>query len=223
MAPPLKSAAFAPGRSPTQAAGQALFLLHLTLFIWWGFVQAFVRIAPRFGKVDPTFAFELINFGLIVVSLFVITRLARAVEGTSAQGPARVALVFAAVDVVGQSLQVAPRLGLPALMPASQTLSELGVRAAWVSCEFGLRAATFVALWRSQRGWAPQLALLFFGLVATQWLLSLLSFAGGTTAFAAAVNGLPGWGLGRRAATWLSFSWLAILIALSRRVSRAPS
>src|SRR6185369_144329 len=96
---------------PVKSAGQALFLLHLALFIWWAFGQAFARIAPRLGMSEPTFAFDVISLGLIVTTLFVIVRLARALEGTPAEAVARLAVFFALVDVVGQSLQVAPRLG----------------------------------------------------------------------------------------------------------------
>lgn len=202
-----------------QVAALALFWLHLTIFAWWGFVQAFVRIALRFGLSDPTFPFGVVSLGLIATSLVLIARFARAAKGTAAQDVAKLAVAFATVDLVGESAHFAPQLGLPAVMPQAHSLAELAVLTTWVSCEFGLRCATFVALWRSQQGADRRLGIVFFVLIGVQWLLVLLTFTAATSAFAE-LSGMPGWALARRGANWLSFSWLPILIVLSRRVAR---
>lgn len=194
-------------------------MIHLTLFCWWGFGQVFSRVAPRFGAFDPTFSFGVVSLSLIAATLVVMLRFARALGGTPAERFARLAVALAIVDVVGEAMQFAPQLGLPVLMPEAKSSTELVVRVIWVSCEFGLRAATFVALWRSQSGADRRLPLVFFALVGAQWLLSLLAFAAATAAFGATLSALPGWGLARRAATWLCFPWMGILIWMSRRVA----
>lgn len=208
--------------SATPQAARALFLFHVALFAWWAAGQLYYRVVARFFWRDPTLPFGVVSLALIVTCLVLTARFAAARRGTAAAGVLRLAVALAAVDVIGEALQFAPQLGLPALIPSDKSERELWVRGLWVSCEFGLRSATFVGLWRSQRGAPRHLPLLFAALVGAQWILALLSFAHATPAYAPHLDAAPLLLL-FKLVPFLSFTWLALLIWLSHRVSRSPA
>jgi hypothetical protein len=105
-------------------------------------------------------------------------------------------------------------------MPEGHDLTEFVVRVFWVSCEFAMRSAVFLALWRLQTSADRRWALAFFGLVAVHWVVAIISFARATEAYTAWWNAQPVALLLLRVSPWLGISWLAILVSLNHRVQK---
>lgn len=206
------------GAVPVPGA-RALFVFHLTLLCWWAFVQVYYRVAPRFVKADPSFVMGIVSLGLIAVALLVTAQFARSRRGTASQTAARVAVALAVVDLLGETLQFAPRLGFPALLPSDGSTTELIVRGVWVSCEFAMRSAVFVALWRAQADLDPRLAQLFFALVALSFVATSISFARSMGPYQALFKALPFGALAGKLSLPLCLLWLALLVYLSRRAA----
>jgi hypothetical protein len=194
-------------------------VFHASLLAFWAFVQVFHRIAPGAVVAVSKVPFGVASLLLIVAALVVTTRFALGQRGTPAGRVATVAVVLAAIDVVCEALQFAPALGLPALMPDGRDLTEFAVRAIWVSCEFAMRSAVLVALWRVQTGADRRSAIAFFGLVSVHWVVAMISFARGTEAFAAWWNAQAFVPHLLRGGPWLGMAWLSILVWLSYRVA----
>lgn len=200
------------------SAARALLVFHLVLLASWAVVQLYYRVVSRFVTMDQVFWFGVMSWCLIAAAPFMVLRFARERRGTSAASMAYAAVGFAIVDLVGETLQFAPQLGLPALVPSDKGLTELVVRGIWVSCEFLLRSAVFVALWRSQAGAPKLVSYAFFGLVATHWVGAMIAFLSVTAQFASWWNNQPAAMLLVRVGWVQGLTWLSILIWLNRRV-----
>jgi hypothetical protein len=194
-------------------------VFHASLLAFWAFVQVFHRAAPSSVVAVSKLPFGIASLVLIVAALVVTTHFALGQRGTPAGRAARVAVVLAVIDVVCEALQFAPALGLPAFMPSGRDLTEFAVRAVWVSCEFAMRSAVLVALWRVQTGADRRFIFAFFGLVSVHWVVAMISFARATEAFAAWWNAqaLVPWLL--RTGPWLGMAWLSILVWFSYRAA----
>lgn len=209
------------GSQPGVVPGaRALFAYHAVLFTWWVLSQVWYRVAARLGMGEPALPAGAVNLAIIVTALVVMLRFALGRRGTAAGGFAGLAAAMAAVDVIGETLQFAPLVGLPAFMPGDKSTVELLVRLIWVTCEFVMRTSIFVALWRSQTG-APWIwPRLFAGLAGVHWVISVLAFARSTATFA------PWWdahaGLSRllRVGPLLGLAWLLLIVLVNRRVAR---
>src|SRR6187551_2553983 len=125
---------------------RALFVFHLALLSWWTFVQFYFRVVAHFVKFE--LPVDLVNFIFIAIAPIVTTHFALGQRGTPSQTAARVVVVLAALDLLGELLQSAPHLGLPAIVPTDKGAAELLVRGIWVTCEFAMRGAMFIALFR---------------------------------------------------------------------------
>src|SRR6187551_3263398 len=90
---------------------RAIFLFHFALLSWWIFVQFYYYVVMRFVKADPSFPMGIVSLCLIVTALLVTARFARGLRGTASETAARIAMVLAVIDVIGETLQFAPRLG----------------------------------------------------------------------------------------------------------------
>lgn len=199
---------------------RALFAFHFALLSWWAFVQLYYRIAPRFVKADPTFWMGVVSLGLIALALVLTTRFARGRRGTASESAARVAAALAVVDLVGETLQFAPRLGLPALMPSDKSTTELLVRGTWASCEFAMRGAMFIALWRAQADVDRRIVALFCTLIGVNYLAAALSFLRALGPFTEFWRGLSATAPAGKLALEISIFWMAILVYLSWRAAR---
>jgi hypothetical protein len=197
----------------------ALFLFHLSLLSWWAFVQLYYRVVPRFVKADPSFWMGVVSLGLIATALVVTTQFARGRRGTASETAARIAMALAVVDLIGETLQFAPRLGLPALMPSDKSTTELLVRGTWASCEFAMRIAMFVALWRAQADVDKRIVIAFFALIGVNILAAAISFLRSLGPFTEWGNALPLGALAVKVALPISLFWMAILVYLSRRAA----
>ncbi len=206
-------------RTNAPEGARALFVFHSSLLAFWVFVQVFHRVAPRSAVAVSKLPLGVASLLLIIASLIVTSVFARGQRGKPAEGIARVAVVLAGIDVICEALQLSPELGLPAFMPDKHDFTEFVVRAVWVSCEFAMRSAVFVALWRVQSGADRRYAYAFFGLVTLHWVLAMISFAKGTDSFAAWWNAQTAVLQLLRLGPWLGMAWLSILVWLSYRVA----
>lgn len=197
---------------------RALFVFHLALLSWWTFVQVYYRVAPRFVSA-AVFPMAVVSFALIVIALVVTAQFARGRRGTASETAAQVAVALAVVDLIGETLQFAPRLGFPALLPNDKSTTELVVRGIWASGEFAMRCAMFVALWRAQAGVDKRIVLLFFTLIGVNYLASAISFLRGLGPFTAYWNAAPLGNLAAKIALPISPLWLAFIVYLSRRAA----
>jgi hypothetical protein len=199
----------------------ALFVFHLALFTWWAFSLVYFHVVRRLilPSVDPTLPFGVISLTFIVMALVVTTHFALNRRGTAAQNLAWVAVALAAIDMLGETLQFGPQLGLPALVPSGKDMTELWVRGIWASCEFAMRSAVFVALWRSQTGAERRMRSLFFGLVGVHWVLAMISFARDTEPYAAWWSTQAGVRILIRLSPLIGLAWMGLLVWLSRRVA----
>jgi hypothetical protein len=190
----------------------------MAVFASWVVVQLYYRVVVRFATMDQVFWFGVMSWCLIAVAPFVTLRFAQGQHGTRAATAAYVGVALAVVDLVGETLQFMPQLGLPALMPSDKGMTELVVRGLWVSCEFLMRSAVFVALWRCQVG-APRVVLFaFVGLVATHWVGAMISFLRVTEPYVAWWNGVPASAILVRGGWLLALTWMSLLVWLSYRV-----
>ena len=207
-------------RLAVPVGARALFVFHLTLLSWWTFVQLYYRIVLRFVKSDPSFWMGVVSLGLIAAALIVTARFARGRRNTASETAARVAVALAVVDLIGETLQFVPRLGLPALLPSDKSTSELLLRGAWFTCEYAMRCAMFVALWRAQANVDKRLVGLFFGLIGMNYLTTWIAFVRSMGPFTEFGNALPLGSLLAKINLPMSLLWLGILVYLSRRVAR---
>ena len=202
---------------------RALFVFHLALLSWWLFVLICYYVVLRFVKVDPAFPLGVVSLGMIVTALIVFTRFARGRRGTASETAARVAAALAIVDVIGESLQFAPRLGFPIVIPGDGSTAELVVRLVWASCEYSMRVAMFLALWRAQPELDKRLVRLFFALIGVNYLATWI-------AFTRAAGPLREFWSDVRLATLIGklnmpmgLLWLSIIVYLSWRLARGSS
>jgi len=198
---------------------RALFVFHLTLLSWWAFVQFYYRVVQRFVKGDPAFVMGIVSLGLIVTALIVTTQFARGCRGTRSQTAARLAVALAVVDLIAETLQFAPRLGFPAVLPSDGSTNELLLRGIWVSCEFAMRGAVFVALWRAQADVDPSVVRLFVALVGVSYLATSISFARSMGPFQPFFNAIPFGALAGKVSLPICLLWLGVLVYLSRRAA----
>jgi hypothetical protein len=207
------------GAEPVSGA-RALLVFHSLLWTWWASVQFYYRVLMRRMPIDTAFWFGIVSWCLIATALVLFTRFARGRRGTPAAAFAQAAVVFALIDLIGETLQFAPQLGLPSVIPSDKSSTELLVRAVWVSCEFSLRISMFIALWRSQVGCNKFVRYAFLGLVLTQWASALLSSIPGNGHDPAWWTTQPVIPLLVRGSAALALMWLGLLICVNRRVAR---
>lgn len=183
------------------------------------FVQFYYRVVQRFVKTDPAFPMAVVSLGLIVAALIMTTQFARGRQGTPSQTAARVAVVLAGVDLVAETLQFAPQLGFPALLPSDGSGRELLLRGLWVSCEFAMRCAMFIALWRAQANLDRGIAKLFFALIALSYLSTSIAFGRSMGGFRDFFNALPFGALAAKMSLPICTLWLALIVYVSRRAA----
>ena len=192
--------------------------MHLGVSASWLANLLYYRVVMRFVTLNPGLWFGVMSWCLVAAAPLLILRFARERRGTPAATLAYIGVALAIVDLVGETLQFAPQLGLPALMPSDKDMTELVVRSVWVCCEFLMRGVVFLALWRCQVG--NKLVLYgFFGLVATHWVSAMVSFLRATEQYAAWWSNVPAAALLVRVGWMLSLLWMSLLVWLSYRVA----
>jgi len=197
---------------------RALFVFHLALLSWWTFVQFYFRVVAHFVKFE--LPVDLVNFIFIAIAPIVTTHFALGQRGTPSQTAARVVVVLAALDLLGELLQSAPHLGLPAIVPSDKGAAELLVRGVWVTCEFAMRGAMFIALFRAQADVDKRLVALFFVLLGVNYLATSLSFLRAIGPFTALGNALPLGSLAAKISIPMSPLWLSLIVYLNGRLAR---
>jgi hypothetical protein len=203
-------------------AARQLLAFHLALLAFWACVQFHYRVVAKVVHVDPTFAFGVVSWALIALAFVLFARFAREGRGTLSARFASVAGLLASVDLVAETLQFAPQLGLSSVIPDDKHMAELLVRCAWASCEFAMRVAVFMALWHAQVGADKRVRSVFLGLVLLHWLLAITSFVILAEPFAAWSAAHSSWLRILKVGPFLGMTWLSMIVWVNRRVVTHP-